>query len=156
MISDLIKNSDIATALDRIADLLEVQGGSKFRVGAYRRAARQVDTRPFDIAEWIIEKDCSELETLPDIGKRIASVICEFVQSGRIGLLERLEGEPAPEDLFRTIPTIGPELSQRIHTVLGIETLEELESAAYSRQLERVPGIGECRSEAIRGSTWTR
>jgi len=90
---------------------------------------------------------------LPDIGKRIAAVICEFVQDGWIKLLERLEGETAPEDLFMTVPGIGPKLSRRIHLVLGIETLEELEIAAHSRQLERVPGVGSRRSEAIRDST---
>jgi hypothetical protein len=147
------RNTDIAAALDRIADLHEAQGASRFRVSAYRRAAKQIDKQTYEVAAWVLEADCRELESLPDIGERIAAIICEFVKEGRIGLLERLEGETAPEDLFKTIPTIGPELSRRIHNTLGIETLAELESAAFSGELARVAGIGERRSEAIRAST---
>lgn len=153
MKTGLPRNTDITAALDRIADLLEVQGASRFRIGAYRRAAKQIDKQTRQVAAWVLEADCRELESLTDVGERIAAVICEFVQTGRIRLLERLEGETGPEDLFRSIPTIGPELSRRIHTELGIETLAELESAAYSGKLERVPGIGRRRSEAIRAST---
>lgn len=148
----LPKNTDITAALDRIADLLEVQSANSFRVDAYRRAAKQIDKQRREVAEWVLEADCRDLESLPDIGERIAAIICEFVQEGRIGLLERLEGETAPEDLFKTVATIGPQLSRRIHSELGIETLAELESAAHSGQLARVPGIGERRSKAIRDS----
>lgn len=148
----LPKNTDITAALDRIADLLDVQGANSFRVDAYRRSAQQIDKQTRQVAEWVLEADCRELESLPAIGERIAAIICEFVQEGRIGLLERLEGETAPEDLFKTVATIGPELSRRIHMELGIETLTELESAAYSGQLARVPGIGARRSKAIRDS----
>jgi hypothetical protein len=152
MKAGLPRNTDITAALDRIADLLEAQGASRFRVSAYRRAAKQIDKQTREVAAWVLEADCRELESLPHIGERIAAIICEFVQDGRISLLERLEGETAPEDLFKTIPTIGPELSRRIHNALGIETLAELEIAAYSGELARVPGIGERRTEAIRAS----
>jgi DNA uptake protein ComE-like DNA-binding protein len=153
MKTGLVKNSDIADALDRIADLLEAQGANRFRVAAYRSAARQVATQAVDVATLDLEEDGRQLEALPDIGKRIAALIREFVREGRMRLLERLEGETEPEDLFQTVPGIGPELSRRIHHELGIETLEELEIAAHSGQLERVPGIGPRRSEAIRDST---
>jgi len=145
-------NTDIAAALDRIADLLHVQGANRFRVGAYRRAARQVRAQTRGLARWVLSEECSQLETLPDIGKRIAAIICEFVHKGKIGLLERLEGEVSPKDRFRTVPTIGPELSRRICSTLDIETLEELEMAAHSGQIEAVPGIGRRRAEAVRDS----
>jgi NAD(P)-dependent dehydrogenase (short-subunit alcohol dehydrogenase family) len=127
MKSNYPTNTDIAAALDRIADLLHVQGANSFRVGAYRRAARQVRAQTRSLARWVLSEACSQLETLPDIGKRIAAIICEFVHQGQIGLLERLEGEVSPEDRFRTVSTIGPELSRRICSTLDIETLEELE-----------------------------
>jgi DNA uptake protein ComE-like DNA-binding protein len=153
MKTGLVKNSDIVGALGRIADLLEVQGADRFRVAAYRRAARQVAAQAIELATLDLDKDCRQLEALPDIGKRIAALICEFVQEGRMKLLERLEGETAPEELFQTVPGIGPKISRRIHRVLGIETLEELEIAAHAGELEQVPGIGSRRSEAIRDST---
>jgi hypothetical protein len=145
-------NSDIADALDRIADLLEAQGANAFRVGAYRRAARRVADQDQPVADLVVAERGGKLEDLPDIGKRIAGAIREFVRTGRIGLLDRLEGEIAPEDLMQTVPNIGNELASRIHDRLGIENLEELELAAHAGELESVPGIGPRRAEAITNS----
>jgi hypothetical protein len=67
-------------------------------------------------------------------------------------MLERLEGQISPEDLFTTVPGIGEELAKRIHSELHIETLEELELAAHGGRLEKVQGIGNRRVSAIRDS----
>ena len=50
MVPKTPSNIDIADALDRIADLLEVQDANKFRVGAYRYAARQIRTQKKEMA----------------------------------------------------------------------------------------------------------
>ena len=150
-------NQDIADALERISDLMEAQGADRFRVNAYRRAGRSLGNREEDIAELVLskrdrpERDRS-LEDIPHVGKKIASLIREFVRSGRIGLLERLEGEIAPENLFRSVPGVGDELAKRIHETLDIETLEELELAAHDGRLRALDGIGDRRAEAIRNS----
>ncbi len=112
-------NQDIADALERIADLMEAQGADRFRVNAYRRAGRSIGNRKEDIAELVLsEKDRLgknlRLEDIPHIGKKTASLVREFVRSGRIGLLERLEGEIAPENLFRSVPGVGDELARLI------------------------------------------
>ena len=65
-------------------------------------------------------------------------------------MLERLEGQVSPEDLFASVPGVGEELAHRIHDQLGIETLEELELAAHDGHLEKVPGFGPRRTEALR------
>ena len=54
--------------------------------------------------------------------------------------------------LFRTVPGIGPELAQRIHDALGVETLEGLEVACHEGRLEQVPGLGSRRVAAIRAA----
>ena len=86
MKTGLPRNTDITAALDRIADLLEVQGASRFRIGAYRRAAKQIDKQTRQVAAWVLEADCRELESLTDVGERIAAVICEFLQNDRDGI----------------------------------------------------------------------
>jgi hypothetical protein len=43
-------------------------------------------------------------------------------------------------------------LGERIHTQLGIETLAELEAAAYDGRLDEVPGFGRGRIRAVRES----
>jgi DNA polymerase (family 10) len=147
-----LSNEEIADVLERIAELLEAQGAISYRVNAYRRAARLVENSEQSIAELADVRDGDTLEDLPDIGKSIAGSIRELVHTGRLGLLERLEGQIAPEDLFTTVPGIGEELAKRIHAELHIETLEEMELAAHDGRLEKVPGIGNRRVRAIRDS----
>ena len=149
------KNADIAQALNRIADLLEVQGANPFRVSAYRRAAARINEQDQDVAVRILSKADNFLENLPDIGQRIAGIIREFVHSGRIGLLDHLEGQIEPERLFMTVPNIGRKLAKRIHRALDIGTLEELEMKAHSGLLQQVHGIGPNKEEAIRDSVGT-
>jgi len=147
-------NEEIADVLERIADLLEVQEAGSHRVRAYRNAARSVRTRPDPIAARIPaavgERD--DLESLPGIGKSIAASIRELVRQGRLGFLERLEGQVSPADLFTTVPGIGEELAHRIESQLHLETLEELEAAAADGRLETVPGIGPRRARGVRES----
>jgi DNA polymerase (family 10) len=145
-------NQEIADVLERVAALLEAQDANPYRTGAYRKASRQIAVSEQSIAELALSGEGEKLEDLPDIGKSIAGAIREFVHTRRLGLLERLEGQISPEDLFCTVPGIGDELARRIHRHLGIDTLEELELAAHDGRLYGVPGIGDRRVRAIRDS----
>jgi len=143
-------NDDIADLLDRIADLLQAQDANPHRVRAYRRAAGTVRASEEPLAERAEEREA--LERLPAIGRSLAALIRELVHTGRSSLLDRLEGQIAPEDLFTTLPGIGEELAHRIHAALGVETLEELELAAHDGRLESVRGLGPRRARSIRDS----
>jgi len=145
-------NQEIADVLERVAALLEAQNANPYRVGAYRKAARRVAASERSIADLALSPESEKLESVPDIGKSIGGAIREFVHTDRLGLLERLEGEVSPEDLFSTVPGIGEELARRIRHHLGIDTLEELELAAHDGRLETVPGLGDRRVRAIRDS----
>jgi DNA polymerase (family X) len=145
-------NDQIAEVLERISDLLEVQGGSTFRVRAYRKGAGTVRETGGPLA-LIAERDGIEgLEKFPNIGKSISSVILEFIHNGRVSFLERLEGQVSPEDLFTTVPGIGEALASKIHNGLKIDTLEELELAANDGRLLDLGGFGERRVRGIRNT----
>lgn len=144
------RNDDIADLLDRVSDLLEVQDANPYRVRAYRNAARTVRETAQSIAELATTGWPEDLESLPGIGTSIASAIREVVSTGGLGMLARLEGQVSPEDLFTTVPGLGEELARRIHTRLGIETLEELELAAHDGRLEALPGFGRRRTHGLR------
>ena len=96
------------------------------------------------------------LEALPGIGPSIGAALAEYIETGRLALLRRLEGQAAPEDLFATLPGIGHELAHRIHRDLGVDTLEELEMAAHDGRLATVPGFGRRRVDALRDLLATR
>lgn len=144
-------NPRVARMLREVADLLEQQGANPFRVNAYRRAARTVDTLGEDIGE-IAARGPDALIDLPGIGRSLASAILEILRTGRWAQLERLRGAAEPEALFHAIPGVGPELAKAIHEALDVETLEGLEIAAHDGHLERVPGIGPRRADMIRAA----
>jgi DNA polymerase (family 10) len=143
-------NVEVADALDRVADLLEAHGDGPFRVRAYRTAAESVRASTEPLSALLAAEGLPGLEKLPGVGKSIASAISEVIETGRLGMLERLQGRAAPEDLFSLVPGIGEELAQRIHRALGVETLEDLEVAANDGRLARVPGFGPRRVRAVR------
>lgn len=144
------EDREIADVLERVADLLEVQQANPFRVRAFRNAARAARDAPRPVVEILAEEGPKGLERLPGIGRGIASAIHEYVTTGRLGMLERLEGEVAPEDLFARVPGIGEGLAHRIREQLGIETLEDLELAAHDGRLEALHGFGRRRVEGVR------
>jgi hypothetical protein len=152
MRSDYPTNQEIADVLERVAALLEAQDANPYRVNAYRKAARLVERSDRSLAQVAVAVEGEKLEDLPDIGKSIGGAIREFVHTGRLAFLERLEGELSPEDLFTTVPGIGEELAKRIYSELHIETLEDLEMAAHDGRLEKVPGMGHRRVTAVRDS----
>ena len=152
MIKNQPANHEIATLLERIADLLEAQEANPHRVRAYRNGAGRVRSVETSLAEMVLSGDGEALQELPDIGEGLARVISRFVRAGRSDLLDRLQGEVSPERLFARVPGIGQNLAQRIADQLDIDTLQELEQAAHDGRLADVEGFGPKRIEGVRNS----
>jgi Holliday junction resolvasome RuvABC DNA-binding subunit len=144
------RNEDVADALERVADLLEAQDENPFRVRAWRAGAQSVRASPREVAELLAQEGLDGLDRLPGVGKSLAGAIAELVHTGRLRMLDRLEGEISPEDLFTTVPGIGEDLAARIHRELHVDTLEELELAAHDGRLAAVAGFGPRRVRAVR------
>lgn len=143
-------NAEIAQMLDRVAALLEAQHAEGFRIRAYRNAAATCRRWETGLAQLARDGGREALDALPAIGASISAQILEWLRTGRLRLLDRLEGEVSPEDLFATIPGVGEALAHTLHESLDAETLEDLELAAEDGRLEAVPGIGPRRAQAIR------
>jgi hypothetical protein len=143
-------NPEIAQLLDRVAALLEVQHADGFRIRAYRAAAATCRRTETELADLARSGGRAALEALPAIGPSISAQILEWLRSGRLELLDRLEGEVSPEDLFASIPGVGETLAHALHESLAAETLEDLEVAAERGRLDAVPGVGPRRAQAIR------
>lgn len=147
-----LSREQIAERLDEAADLLEAQGANRFRVRAYRLAADTVRNLDEDPANILSREGLEGLVRLPNIGDRLARAIDEMSYTGRWIQLERMRGEAEPEELFQSIPGVGPETARRLHDALHIDTLEALEVAAHDGRLEEVPGIGSRKAASIRAS----
>ncbi|MEJ2402597.1 MAG: helix-hairpin-helix domain-containing protein [Xanthomonadales bacterium] len=142
-------NESIAEKLLEFGDLLEQQNANPYRVSAYRRAARVVAAHPEPLTRLARREGAEGLDRLPAIGRSIAHAIEELIQTGRWTQLDRLRGQLAPEELFQSIPGVGPTLAATLHDTLEVETLAALEVAAHDGRLEHVPGIGPRRARMI-------
>lgn len=142
-------NQALAEQLLEISDLLEAQVANPFRVRAYRTAAATIHDLDRDIHQVLEEQGIEGLKQLPGVGVSIATAITQFCQSDRIAMLDRLRGETSVERVFTSVPGIGPELASRIHDELGIESLAELQTAAFDGRLAKVTGMGRKRIQAI-------
>jgi hypothetical protein len=148
----LAENERIAQWLRQMAELLHAQQANPFRVGAYRRAADTIERLQVSVRDVLADRGRDGLDELPGIGRGIASVIAEILLTGRWAQLDRLRGSLEPAALFQTVPGVGPELAERIHDALGVETLEALEVASHDGRLDSVPGVGPRRAAAIRAA----
>ena len=145
-----VDNRLVARLLEEIAQLLADQGANQFRVGAYRKAAQTLRELRQPVAEILEEEGPSGLVRLPGIGRSIASAIAQLGKTGKIPLLQRLRGEHAPERVFTSVAEIGPKLAARIHEELGIDSLSELQTAAWDGRLAGLEGMGPKRVQAVR------
>ncbi len=143
-------NRRAAEILRECGELLRQQDANQFRVNAYMRAARTLETLDVDARVILDAEGLDGLIRLPAIGRGLASSIDEIARTGRLSLLERLRGTADPETLFQSVPGIGPGLARDLHHRLHVDTLEALELAAHDGRLETVPGIGPRRAAAIR------
>jgi putative hydrolase len=143
------ENRLVAGMLSELADLLEAQHASEFRVAAYRNAAGTLINLRTPIRKIAGDDGVSGLRRIQTVGHSIASLIDQYLRTGRMSLLDRLRGEATAERIFTTVASIGPELAHRIYEQLHIETLPELYQATISGELDEVPGIGQKRVRAI-------
>ena len=136
-------NADLSDKLETAGDLLKAQGANQFRYQAYQRAAKML--RHLEKAAWQIyeSQGIEGLDALPGVGRTISRALQQMIRGGRWPMLERLQGNDVAEKAFASVPSIGARLAKRIHEELEIETLVELQTAAWDGRLERLPGFGE-------------
>ncbi|MHC1581878.1 MAG: helix-hairpin-helix domain-containing protein, partial [Candidatus Syntropharchaeia archaeon] len=136
-------NLDIARIFDEIADMLEIKGENPFRIRAYRRAARTIETLAQDLKTIAERGGISELKKIPGVGEGIAKKIVEIVKTGDCKKHRELKDELPPGLLeLLSIPRVGPKTIAKLYEELGIDSIEKLEDAARSHRLESIPGLG--------------
>jgi DNA polymerase (family 10) len=129
----------VARALREIAALLELQRTSPFKVRAYEKGARALESLAQDLDTLVAQ---GRLTSVPGIGNALASVIEELHRTGRSEMLERLRQEVPPGTLELT-PVLSLKKIADVHAALGISSLEELRRAAEEGRLRGVKGFGE-------------
>ena len=132
-------NAGIAEMLRQYAATLVIEGGDRFKINAYRRAAATIETSELDVAQTVA--DGGDLTVLPGVGKGIAATITEIVKSGHFSRLEKSVAELPPELAeLATRPALDPKKVQRIYKKLKIAGLAALRAALESGRIREVLG----------------
>ncbi|MGH7889994.1 MAG: helix-hairpin-helix domain-containing protein, partial [Thermodesulfobacteriota bacterium] len=128
--------------------ILEILEDNRFKIRAYRNAARNLSELGDDI-EAIAERN--ELEKIPAIGKDLAGKIREYIQLGKISYYQELR-ERVPEGLAALlgIQGLGPKTLARLFKELGVKSLEDLQRAIEGEEILKLEGMGEKKVQDIR------
>lgn len=133
-------NAELARAFERIADLMEIGGGDRFRIQSYRRAARTLGDTIEDLAEMAGQ---GRLTDLPGIGKGTADRIKQYIDTGRIDVLDQLQ-DKLPTGLLALlgIQGMGPKKVAVAYDQLQVSTIDDLKKVIESGALAGLPGFG--------------
>jgi DNA polymerase (family 10) len=152
----LATNRAIADRFVETARLLDDQGANPFRARAYRQGAETLRRMRRPVEAILRDEGPQGLERLPAIGRGLAGAIRDYIETGRMPIQERLRERREPLAALRSVPGLGPKLAERLHDELAIETLEELEAAAWDGRLARLAGFGGRRLAGIRAAVAER
>jgi hypothetical protein len=106
--------------------------------------------------EILVREGLEGLDRLPGIGLVLARAIRQLAFTGHHPMLDRLRGESDPVAVLASVPGLGVTFAERLHSELGIETLEQLELAAHDGTLAALPGFGEKRVAGIQAALAAR
>lgn len=146
-----MENFEIASALEELADLLEIKGSNPFRIRAYRNAVRTIHDLARPLTAMLEEGE--DLTRLPGIGKDLAGHIRELATTGTLTLLEEV-GRDVPRSLanLTRLDGVGPKKARKLWDELGVTSVDELEEALEAERVQALEGFGAKSAEKIRRS----
>ncbi len=141
-------NSEIAQIFQNIAAILEIKGENPFRVRAYQKVVRTLESLPEEV-EKIYRR--GELRDIPGVGEGLARKMEELFTTGKLAYYEDLKKQ-IPSGLIEllSLPEMGPKTVSLLYKELGIDNVRELEKAVKEHRLKDLPGMGEKTEENIR------
>ncbi len=142
-----MNNTAIAQVFRDMADLLELKEDNPFKIRAYQKAARTIETLPEELDKLMKE---GRLREIPGIGEAISQKITELLTTGSLEAYEKLRSE-FPEGIINlmTIPGVGPKTALRLSKELGISNVDELEKAIQEGRVASLDRLGEKTAENI-------
>lgn len=139
-------NEEVAQAFEELADLMQIAGGDRFKIVAYRRVAEEVRAFARDISTL----DDKELSALRGVGKATSSKIWEVLKTGTMAKLEDARAA-VPKGIreMTALPGLGPKTALLLHSELGVTNLTELDQAIKEQRLRTIKGLGKRTEENL-------
>jgi len=130
----------VAQLLREIGRRALLEGGNPYKAKAYLRAADSLRALMMPLAE-AVERD--KLKDIPGIGDAIAQRITDLHRHGTDPWLERLrKNVPGSLPDLLAIPRLTPTNIIKLHKLLGVTSIEELERACRDGTVQCTKGLG--------------
>ena len=135
------KVEDVVEVLDHLAQLLELRGENLFKIRAYQRAARALETVSEPLELLVKER---RLGTVEGIGKAIEEKVTELVTTGKLSSYEELVAS-FPATLFELfeLQGLGAKKIKVLYDELGVSSIADLKAACESGKIAQLAGFGE-------------
>ena len=135
-----MRNAEIADALSELATLYELDGAIRYRVLAYREAARVIRQSPVSVAELARAGRATEL---PGVGKTLEGKIVALLDTGEIPSAAKLKRKfPVSLVEVTSVPGVGAKTARRLYDELGVSSLDDLRAAAEGERIREIKGLG--------------
>jgi DNA polymerase (family 10) len=135
-----LEASEVADLLLEIGRRASLEGGNPYKAKAYVRAAESLRNASRPLAE-IVRR--GELRQIPGVGDAIAERISNLHRTGADPTLTKMRAKlPASVLDLLAVPGLRPDKVLRLHALLGVRSLGDLEEACRDGRLERVKGLG--------------
>jgi len=139
-------NAKVSEVLYEIGEILTIKG-DRFRSRAFNMAAQRVVALTESIDK---VRERGELQEIPGVGKSIAGIIEEVLDTGGSRQLEDLrESLPKGVRELMELEGVGPKTAMRLQRELGIVSIDDLEAAAKAQRIRGLKGFGEKSEENL-------
>lgn len=142
-----MNKADIVDVLEDIAVLLELKGENPFKIRAYSTGARVLETMEADLGDLI---EAGQLSAVKGIGAALVEKIETLHATGDLAYYTELRGSVAPGLIeMLEIPGLGGKKVKKLHDAIGVESIDALQAACESGEVEALKGFGKKSAEKI-------
>lgn len=139
-------NQEIATALEFIAGVLDLQGANKFRVRAYDNAATVISQLDTSLKQMVNQK--KDLTKIQGIGTTLAEKFEELFKTGSIKAFEEYTKEiPVGTYSLSQLHGLGVKKAYKIASAFNLENesvaLNKTKQLALNNKIRNLDGFGE-------------
>ncbi|MDD5750264.1 MAG: DNA polymerase/3'-5' exonuclease PolX [Candidatus Pacebacteria bacterium] len=137
-----MSNHSLSKIFSDIALYLEMDK-VPFKPQAYEKAALALEALGEDAADIYQKSGLSGLEAIEGVGESIAEKIEEYVKTGKIKYYQELKKKmPVDVQALTSVEGLGPRMVRELYEKLKIKNLADLEKAAVSGKIGKLPRFG--------------
>ena len=135
---ELTEDELVRSIFLELADLLEYLGENRFKVLAYRRAVKSIESSGKSIRE-LLEK--GELTKLPNVGKVVEKKTREILETGKLRKLEEVRAK-IPENIREMIIKL-PISPSSVATLVkaGVDSMKKLRDIVLDGRINSVQNL---------------